>query len=1305
MAGAIADETIMRLVLQYDQFIKGMRESRDALKQFQDEGKSGGSSMASGLIKQFGQIKQFAGLTSDATGGVAEKMSSVSAKLQEMVKNGQGGSKQAEILSKMFSRLKGDAAGLGGGLNGVIKSLGSSIPGFSQVSNVLTQVSTAFPKLAAAAGPVGVAIMAVAAAYKFIIAPGVEFNSMLEQQSIAFTAMLKSADKATVMISDLKKLSLTTPIGLGESSASAKQLLAYGFAQNEIIDNLKMMKTVSSAVNVSLGDVAYVYGTLRAQGRAYTRDLMQFAMRGIPIYEYLAKTMGITVSEIKKATENGDVGFAEVEAAMKAMTGEGGKFNGMLEASMKTTQGLKTQIKNTWQMFTGEAAAGTSAVFKGLLTYFLSFVKDMQGLAPLFNALFTIISAILVAIAAIFIKIMKVFAFLDRLIQNIVLSIIDIVKWVVMWFDRITGISKLFKSIGDGAKDFGSWLLDTIPVLTTILNTAGKIGEAIKKWWDRAPASGSERDIVSGEFIGRLQRNTEQYQNLVSRFSRYSIVDIVGKQGKELANFAKDTDLPLESVISALATFKTMTKTQYDQLLRNTSTYLKVNRNYWEVYREDFDDLTKDMELKMNTLATGTTVTEALRQVEDTFTSVSGFKSTLDMAKLLGFDAAEVKDSLKGPAQDIADALYVQIEQMKDVVIYKTGEGKTFLDGLIAMWQKYNQITEKEGKDKKTKDLLNDLLDQYIQFRSEWATVEGEFGDTIVELINNRIGGDANIRRNKTMYDRQLEVIKKTYHDKMVEMVMESENPWEDMDIFGPLLTAMEDIDTQALSLNTILKEVTDSLDVNMSGEKSVSLLEEQYNIQLLINGLALQGDALHLANAKALVDMQAKLVQLYKEGDQEALQRWANANMADGSADTSVVKGTAVDAIKDTDVGKLMAGGDPATMFLSALAEMLMSIENVSKVLNFFSTIMDGMKSMIEGPLNTALEPLVLFLTKLGEVLGAIVVPFIELLGDALNLIFTPFNILLELIKRFLVALKPLIKLIMYIQMPFLWLGNVMTELAKALEGILATEEDHQADLEELYDKELATLQNLYEVGALSGAEYEARLAELKARYGMGTESTADSALVTYLVEIFDAISEMGVALDALFVAFKPVLDFLIAIAKPVMTLMLQLLAGFFKDIASIVTAVAGFAKAILTGDWSGAWESFKVMLKAVLGLFLNPFIRIFNWISTLIADVGNWLVYGSNPFTAFTVPEFAAGTGNVASDMYAQIHKGEGIIPSDFMDAIRSGDLSLSGSDGSSGGAINVYITVEGSVATERDLCKTIYDGISTLKRKGGL
>ena len=70
-----------------------------------------------------------------------------------------------------------------------------------------------------------------------------------------------------------------------------------------------MLGNVAAGVGSQLGDLAYLYGTLRTQGRAYAVDIRQFAGRGIPIYEELAKVLRVTKDNVSELVKEGKVGF------------------------------------------------------------------------------------------------------------------------------------------------------------------------------------------------------------------------------------------------------------------------------------------------------------------------------------------------------------------------------------------------------------------------------------------------------------------------------------------------------------------------------------------------------------------------------------------------------------------------------------------------------------------------------------------------------------------------------------------------------------------------------------------------------------------------------------------------------------------------------------------------------------------------------------------------------------------------------------------------------------------------------------
>ena len=163
------------------------------------------------------------------------------------------------------------------------------------------------------------------------------------------TLMNGDAQAAKALETQLVALAKTTPFSLVEIQDATKQLLAYGFSAGSVTKNIEMLGDVASALKIPFGDIAYLYGTLKTQGRAFAKDINQFTGRGIPIVAELAKQFGVAESEIMKMVEEGKVGFKEVEKAFQSMTAEGGMFFNMMEEQTKTTGGRLSALGDSYE--------------------------------------------------------------------------------------------------------------------------------------------------------------------------------------------------------------------------------------------------------------------------------------------------------------------------------------------------------------------------------------------------------------------------------------------------------------------------------------------------------------------------------------------------------------------------------------------------------------------------------------------------------------------------------------------------------------------------------------------------------------------------------------------------------------------------------------------------------------------------------------------------------------------------------------------------------------------------------------------
>lgn len=216
-------------------------------------------------------------------------------------------------------------------------------------------------------GAVALGAMFTVTAAAGIIGNIAKVRGEFQQLEIAFTTMLGSEKASRALMAQMTKTAAETPFDLSQVASGAKQLLAYGFNVEKVNDTLVTLGDVASGVSAPLNDIVYLYGTLRASGRVMQIDIRQFANRGIPIYEELAKVLKVNVSEINELVRTGQVGFPHVEEAFKNMTSEGGRFNDLMKKQSASIIGLKSNLGDAMDMAKNELGKKLEPVLEALL--------------------------------------------------------------------------------------------------------------------------------------------------------------------------------------------------------------------------------------------------------------------------------------------------------------------------------------------------------------------------------------------------------------------------------------------------------------------------------------------------------------------------------------------------------------------------------------------------------------------------------------------------------------------------------------------------------------------------------------------------------------------------------------------------------------------------------------------------------------------------------------------------------------------------------------------------------------------------
>ena len=243
-------------------------------------------------------------------------------------------------------------------LNIIVRLQDEASKALNDLESKISKFSKSIEPAAAASRKFALGLTAVATAVGGFGIMALRSAADAEQTRIAFETMLGSTEKAGTFIKDLVAFAAKTPFELKGLEQSSKQLLAYGFAQEEVLPNLKALGDIASGVGMDkLPNLIMAFGQVRAATRLTGMELRQFTEAGVPLLQALSDQLGKPVAEIQKMVSAGQIGFPMVQKALEDMTKEGGKFNDLMDKQSKSLGGMWSNLQDAWEQFLrGEGA-------------------------------------------------------------------------------------------------------------------------------------------------------------------------------------------------------------------------------------------------------------------------------------------------------------------------------------------------------------------------------------------------------------------------------------------------------------------------------------------------------------------------------------------------------------------------------------------------------------------------------------------------------------------------------------------------------------------------------------------------------------------------------------------------------------------------------------------------------------------------------------------------------------------------------------------------------------------------------------
>ena len=278
----------------------------------------------------------------------------------------------AQATSQAVDKLNATTAAASAKMRG----LSSAVAGFQGA------LASAAPVLALAAG--------IAAAANAAL----KFSNEIDRNRQQLTLFTKDVRDTNQIIAQLKVTADATSLGLPGLLEATKTLAAYGVSAKNAGTATKMLGDLALGDSEKLQRFAVNLGQIGSIGKAYTVDLKQFAMAGIPIFEALSRVMGKSTSEVLRLAEQGQVTYPIVVKAIAELTKEGASFyNGAekggtdLDRSLNQLTGSFENLQTIVGTTVGPTVVAAVLLIKDALDGVLLVVKYLSNEFEYFNGL------------------------------------------------------------------------------------------------------------------------------------------------------------------------------------------------------------------------------------------------------------------------------------------------------------------------------------------------------------------------------------------------------------------------------------------------------------------------------------------------------------------------------------------------------------------------------------------------------------------------------------------------------------------------------------------------------------------------------------------------------------------------------------------------------------------------------------------------------------------------------------------------------------------------------------------------------
>lgn len=208
-------------------------------------------------------------------------------------------------------------------------------------------------------------------------------------------AVLGDFEKGSQIFREQQELALKSPFTVLDLAGATKQLAAYNFEAEELVDVSRRMADISAALGVPMERLAYNLGQIRAQTVLTARDARDFANAGLSIITELAKMYTeqeeriVSVGDVMDRMSNKMVSFTDVMKVLNRYTDEGGMFYDFQAKQAETLAGQLSNLTDAYDFMLNEIGKENQGMLTGSISLVRSLFENWRSVANILTVVAT----------------------------------------------------------------------------------------------------------------------------------------------------------------------------------------------------------------------------------------------------------------------------------------------------------------------------------------------------------------------------------------------------------------------------------------------------------------------------------------------------------------------------------------------------------------------------------------------------------------------------------------------------------------------------------------------------------------------------------------------------------------------------------------------------------------------------------------------------------------------------------------------------------------------------------------------------